>query len=82
MAAVSNVADEGGASGEVRLYGRTNASRTRASYEVTWSYADAGNSPGYSGSASRDAAQDTDAIHILFESGNIASGTWALYGYQ
>ena len=26
-------------------------------------------------------AQDTDAVRFLFESGNIASGSWALYGY-
>ena len=33
------------------------------------------------GAGQRAAAQDTDAIRILFESGNIASGSWALYGY-
>ena len=33
------------------------------------------------GSGLRNAAQDTDAIRVLFETGNIASGTWALYGY-
>ena len=29
----------------------------------------------------RAAAQDTDAIRFLFSSGNIATGSWALYGY-
>lgn len=29
----------------------------------------------------RRAAQDTDAIQILFSSGDIASGNWALFGY-
>lgn len=33
------------------------------------------------GSGTRRAAQDTDAIRVLFSSGNIASGTWKLYGY-
>lgn len=27
-------------------------------------------------------AQDTDAFRVLFSSGNIASGTWELYGYN
>jgi hypothetical protein len=29
----------------------------------------------------RNAAADVDAIRVLFSSGNIASGKWALYGY-
>jgi len=34
------------------------------------------------GSGVRRAAQDTDAIRLIFSSGNIASGNWALYGYN
>lgn len=34
------------------------------------------------GGGTRRAAQDTDAIRLLFDSGNIASGTWRLYGYN
>ncbi len=33
------------------------------------------------GSGMREAAQDTDAIRIMFSSGNITEGNWALYGY-
>lgn len=29
----------------------------------------------------REAVQDTDAIRFLFETGDIASGNWAVYGY-
>lgn len=32
------------------------------------------------GGGAREAAQDTDAIRFLFESGNITSGNWAIYG--
>ena len=32
------------------------------------------------GGGAREAAQDTDAIRFLFSSGNIARGTWAVYG--
>jgi hypothetical protein len=30
----------------------------------------------------RVAAQDTDALRVLFNTGNIASGTWVLYGWK
>lgn len=33
------------------------------------------------GSAAREATQDTDAIRFLFSSGDIASGSYALYGF-
>ena len=35
----------------------------------------------FKGGAMQETAQDTDAIRLLFSSGNIASGKWALYGY-
>lgn len=35
-----------------------------------------------SGSCERKAAQDTDAIRFLFNSGNITSGSWRLYGFN
>ena len=34
-----------------------------------------------SGGGTRRTAQDTDAIRFLFSTGNIASGTYAVYGY-
>ena len=36
----------------------------------------------FNGGGRVNVAQDTDAVRILFSSGNIASGTWALYGYN
>lgn len=35
-----------------------------------------------SGAGGRKTAEDTDAIRLLFSSGNISSGTWTLYGYN
>lgn len=34
------------------------------------------------GSGGRRTAEDTDAVRLLFSTGNIASGTWTLYGYN
>lgn len=34
------------------------------------------------GGGARRAAQDTDAVRVQFSSGNIASGSWDLYGYN
>lgn len=42
----------------------------------------AGNISENHGTGGASAAQDTDAIRILFSSGNIASGSWKLYGYN
>jgi len=39
-----------------------------------------GNARGFSGIGMRDAVADIDAVQFLFQSGNIASGTFALYG--
>lgn len=36
----------------------------------------------FAGAAARRAAQDTDAAQLSFTVGNIASGTWTLYGYN
>jgi len=36
----------------------------------------------YSYAGVRTAAQDTDAVRVAFASGNIASGNWALLGYN
>lgn len=81
--AVSNVAGEGGADSVVTIFGRTTARYTgctflsrlvAASGTATFSYVQVGQ-------GAREAAQDTDAIRVLFESGNIASGAWSLYAY-
>lgn len=33
------------------------------------------------GAGQRNAAEDVDAVRLMFSAGNITSGTWALYGY-
>lgn len=55
----------------------------RFSYDAEWISADA--TPRvvtWHGSGTRRSAQDTDAVRVFFNSGNIASGTWTLYGFN
>jgi hypothetical protein len=42
----------------------------------------AGNGIGFRGYGHVQATQDTDAVRILFSSGNIAEGEWTLYGWN
>lgn len=76
---VSNVSGEGGCSGIVTLYGRTQASYTGAKY-ATGAFSGDTQAVPIDGWGVRLAAQDTDAIRLLFSSGNIASGRYAVYG--
>jgi hypothetical protein len=78
--AISNVASEGGADVEITLHARTSTARyTAARISSEWHSAD---SQGISshGHGKLESAADTDAVRFLMESGNIASGNWALYG--
>jgi hypothetical protein len=77
--AVSNVAAEGGANCEIMLYNQSALEHTRIRIDSTFVGAQ-GDEIRFAGAGRRLAAQDTDAIRILFESGNIASGSYALYG--
>lgn len=79
--AIGNVAAEGW-SGEVHLFETTDATKwTRATFFASQVDSTAGQvTRNAHGSGSRRAAQDTDAVRFLFSSGNIASGSWTLYG--
>jgi hypothetical protein len=79
-ASVSNTAAEGGAIAEITIMNQT---ATGIWPTVRWNTSivdDSGRLRMLTGSGTRQTAQDTDAVQFLFSSGNIASGTWALYG--
>lgn len=76
---IGNGAAEG-ISGSFILEGQTNtAVKQKVRYNTTF-YCANDRLSSVQGSGMRSVAQDTDAIRFLFESGNIASGSWALYG--
>jgi phage baseplate assembly protein gpV len=78
----NKLSSDAGAQGAfvITLHGRTNGSlKTLA----TWrgGYINTGGaSIAINGTGNRTVAQDTDAIRFLMSSGNIASGTYAVYG--
>mgnify|MGYP001616153169 CR=1 FL=1 len=80
---IDSLASSGGLNGSVHLYGTTNASaRTHCSFESSSVNSDISSIWSTFGHASRVTAQDTDAIRLIFNTGNIASGSWALYGFN
>lgn len=79
--AVSNVAAEGGVSGALELLNQTATGIWPKVTYLTSSVDATGNTTINSGTGILETAQDTDAIRFLFESGNISTGNWALYGY-
>ena len=82
-ASIGNAATEGG---------HFEATLLRPDSAALWSrvfasgyYLSAAATPGarfFSGGGAREAAQDTDAWRILFQSGAITSGTYALFGIR
>lgn len=79
MSGAGNAANES-LSGHVMIYSPDSAAFGHASWEML--YTDLNATIGRShGTGSRIAAADVDAIRFLFSSGNIASGTFRLYGY-
>jgi hypothetical protein len=79
---VSNTAAEGGVDTEIDLPAQTDTARwPRTRYSSSWFGAAVTDTFRLSGAASRETAQDTNAVRFLFETGNIASGSWAVYGY-
>lgn len=77
---VGNASTEGW-NGAVELLNLTSASLySRLTVSATY-INDAGDPVWCFGGGARMTAQDTDAIRVLFSSGNIASGKYALYGY-
>jgi hypothetical protein len=77
---VSNVAAEGGVDAEIDIHQQAASRWCRPRISSAW-FTAAGASKTGIGTGSREVQQDTDALRVLFESGNIASGNWALYGY-
>lgn len=77
--AISNVAGEAGASLRVTLFNRTAAVFTRINWQTGWYTADQQQITAV-GTAQREAAQDTDAVRFLMESGNISSGNYSVFG--
>lgn len=76
---VGNVSDEGVHS-TIEILSQTNtAKKPKVFYQCSWIYFDNGIGTMY-GSAFRNAAQDTDAVQLFFSSGNISSGSYAIYG--
>ncbi len=77
---VSNVAAEGGLDAEITIHDQTDTSRyPRLRYDASY-FCDGAETMQVRGTGSRENAQDTDALRIMFSTGNIASGKWALYG--
>lgn len=79
-ASVSNVAAEGGTTSRVVIMNQTDTGKwPRASWDSGWLGA-SGTLYHGRGWGTRVTAQDTDAVRFLFESGNITSGAYAVYG--
>lgn len=80
-ASVGSAATEG-YQGEITLLNQTSAARwSRLRHEGY--YIDNGGTPlgrTINGGGAREAAQDTDAIRLLCDSGDIASASWSLHG--
>lgn len=80
---IGNGANEG-ISGKLTMFNTTSTAKwPRFHFDSAWISSDA--TPRFaeaSGGGMYRAAQDTDAIRLLFSSGNFASGNWFLYGYN
>lgn len=81
---ISNVAAEGGVDCIVDLMDQTNTGRYPRAHIVgaVWFGATVTDTFQARGGGHLEVAQDTDAVRFLFESGNIASGKYAVYGYN
>ena len=76
---VGNGASEG-CSFNIELLDRNNAAiKPRLRWNGTF-YQSTDHFVDVTGGALRNAAQDTDAVQFFFNTGNIASGTWSLWG--
>jgi len=79
---VSSTANRGGFSGVVRFFRPSNTTHQKH-FIFNGTYAQAsGDSAHMFGAGHRLATADIDAIRFLFSSGNIASGTFVLYGIK
>jgi hypothetical protein len=72
--------DEEGLSGNIEIFNHTSSVFfTKCTFHVYNTNA-AGTGDVHAGGGAREAAQNTDAIRLLFSAGNIEVGNWALYG--
>lgn len=79
--AVETAAASGGGNIILKLFDASStARRTRVIYECTWVEQTSGTIYCVHGAGERTATQDTDAVRFLFSSGNIASGSYSIYG--
>lgn len=79
----SNSATEGGVDAEITLQDQTNTARYPAvRYWTRYMSATGPETINVAGSGTRENAQDTDAVRFLFSTGDIASGKYAVYGYN
>jgi hypothetical protein len=79
--AIGNLAAEG-VSGYFDLLNLTSATRYSSAVGQFMSVANSGAVQYSNAGGALAIAQNTDAIRIMFSSGDIASGTWTLYGYS
>ena len=81
---ISNVSSEGGCDCSLKLLRPSLNQRTRALWHGA--YQGAGGTGAWFatqvGAGERSTQEVVNAFRVLFESGNIASGVWALYGYS
>jgi hypothetical protein len=80
--AVGNGAGEPGCSAEIQMWNTTRTSTNGLFISKATFNDGVPNTVIQLNSVERTANQDTDAFRVLFSAGNIASGTWALYGYN
>lgn len=78
---ISNAAT-GGVSLEATLYDQTSTTRYSAVRSTALPVYTGIAGPLVEANGYRNTAQDTDAVRFLFSSGNIASGKYAVYGYN
>ena len=76
------MAADGGADSIITLFDQAATRFSRVTYHSGFHSATSSNSDNtvQVGAGGRRTSQDTDAVQFLFESGNITSGKWALYG--
>lgn len=77
--ALGNAAGENW-NGEITLYDPAGSQTKLVTFEAT-SISAAGVKESYRGVGARNATADIDAVRFVPSSGNLASGSWALYGY-
>lgn len=78
---IGNAATEG-VSGYFDFFNFTSATRYSSAVGQFMSVTAAGVVQYSTAGGSLAVAQDTDAVRLLFSSGNITSGTWVLYGFN